>query len=161
MPYLRALTDLHARQLDVWSAARPEDRLGEMLAKSRRQELLGLDAGAKAGLDAEPLRKRALEVIRVYAFTCKVCSFTGLGHGYKVDVVVLRREGHGCKYFPLPPCNLGALTALSDSRLGELPFQKTEQLPRGNDALMYTPLAQIAQDDEGLISANNICVVPD
>jgi hypothetical protein len=54
---LRALCDIHARQLAIWDATSPESRLEGMLADSRRQELLGLDSAEKAGSPTNDLRE--------------------------------------------------------------------------------------------------------
>lgn len=55
---LRTLVDIHARQLDVWTAPEPEARLRGILAESHRQEQLALDAGERGGLEVESLRSR-------------------------------------------------------------------------------------------------------
>lgn len=53
---LRTLVDLFSRQMSIWEAASPEDRLTELQAKSLRQEVLALDAAAKAGANVSSQR---------------------------------------------------------------------------------------------------------
>lgn len=56
--FLRALADIHARQLWIWNAEDSDTAVRGVLAEALRQEGLALDAAEETGQDIEALREK-------------------------------------------------------------------------------------------------------